>query len=392
MKNNVYVLLFSIIVFAISVIGCASNAVGPIDTTSPADQAGIDTSHASGADINSTPVNGADINTSPTSGAGINFSTGEIAWFWESGSATLESHGDGLVAAHPSLPIQSKVLITNPNNGKEVEVIIIGRSPASASSIANLSPDVWRFLELKSKDEILLRIIPANTGGVVGNFNQMGKATQELQEHGLVATHPSLPINSKARVVNVVSGKEVEVTIISRIPASANRIADLSSDVWRLLDLKPNDEVQLYIPARTRPSPISGTEPNQQQPDIEEALKNAARELVKDVPQHYRIAIIFITTPNKDITDFITGELEHIWTNAQYVIIDRSELRRVREELKFQLSGEVDDKSAVSIGIYAGADFVVTGRLDGEGTHRRLRLRLIDTQTAHVISFTSVRM
>jgi hypothetical protein len=56
------------------------------------------------------------------------------------------------------------------------------------------------------------------------------------------------------------------------------------------------------------------------------------------------------------------------------------------------LSGEVDDATAVSIGKFAGADIIVTGRVDGEGNLQRLRLRALDTQTAQVVGVASERL
>jgi hypothetical protein len=53
------------------------------------------------------------------------------------------------------------------------------------------------------------------------------------------------------------------------------------------------------------------------------------------------------------------------------------------------MSGEIDDETAVSIGKFAGADIIVTGKIDGEGSLRRLRLRALDTQTAQVVGAAS---
>jgi hypothetical protein len=128
-----------------------------------------------------------------------------------------------------------------------------------------------------------------------------------------------------------------------------------------------------------------------QETGVEGALARAAQETLKNVQQRSKIAIVYITAPDRSTTDFIAGELEYIWVNARYIIIDRSQLDRLRREQEFQLSGEVDDETAVSIGKIVGADIIVTGRVDGEGNLRRLRLRAIDTQTAQVIGAASER-
>jgi len=125
---------------------------------------------------------------------------------------------------------------------------------------------------------------------------------------------------------------------------------------------------------------------------IEDALERAATQAVKNIPQKAKIAIVYITGIDRNTTDYITGELEHIWQSKGYSIVDRSQLNMIRKEQKFQLSGEVDDATAVSIGKFAGAKAIVTGRIDGEGNLRRLRLRILDTQTADVIGTASERL
>ena len=124
-------------------------------------------------------------------------------------------------------------------------------------------------------------------------------------------------------------------------------------------------------------------------PGIEGALERAADQSLMNVPPRSRIAIVFITAEDRNTTDYIAGELEFMWVNSGYIITDRSELDRLRREQNFQLSGEVDDETAVSIGRFAGADIIVTGRVDGEGSLRRLRLRVINTQTAQVVGVAS---
>jgi hypothetical protein len=125
---------------------------------------------------------------------------------------------------------------------------------------------------------------------------------------------------------------------------------------------------------------------------IEGALERAAEQTMQNVPRRSRIAIVYITALDRSTTDYITGELEFIWVNAGYIITDRSQLDRLRQEQNFQLSGEIDDATAVSIGKFAGADIIVTGRVDGEGNLQRLRLRALDTQTAQVVGVASERL
>jgi len=92
------------------------------------------------------------------------------------------------------------------------------------------------------------------------SFRQFGVATQEMQDIGLCAAHSTLPIGSKAKVINEATGKDVEVTIIRRMPQSSGRILDLSSAAAGVIGLPSGGRVivetqeQSYpvIPPRSR--------------------------------------------------------------------------------------------------------------------------------------------
>jgi hypothetical protein len=87
----------------------------------------------------------------------------------------------------------------------------------------------------------------------IGNFTQRGKATQELKTDGLSIAHPSLPLNSKATLTNTKTGKSIEVTVASRVPASSSRIADLSSGAWQELGLDSDNEITISTTPPPRP-------------------------------------------------------------------------------------------------------------------------------------------
>jgi len=125
---------------------------------------------------------------------------------------------------------------------------------------------------------------------------------------------------------------------------------------------------------------------------VEGALKRAAEEVSEKFTTRSRIAIVYITAEDRSQTDFIAGELEHILRRQGFVIIDRSELDRIRAEQRFGTSGEVDDSTAARIGNIAGASVVITGRVDGEGNLRRLRLRALETASGQVVGTASERL
>jgi hypothetical protein len=97
------------------------------------------------------------------------------------------------------------------------------------------------------------------------------------------------------------------------------------------------------------------------------------------------MAIVYVTSKDEDVTEYIANELEFIMVGRGLVLIDRSQLDRIRQEQNLQLSGEIDDAQAVSIGKMSGAEIIITGAVTGTGDLRRLRLRALSTETAQVV-------
>jgi curli biogenesis system outer membrane secretion channel CsgG len=125
---------------------------------------------------------------------------------------------------------------------------------------------------------------------------------------------------------------------------------------------------------------------------IEGSLAKAAEVIMSSIQPSSRIAIVYVASNNIDITEFIANELEFIMVNEGFTVIDRSQLDRIRQEQNFQLSGEIDDETAVSIGKIVGANIIITGSVTGTDSTRRLRLRALNTQTAQVMAVASERL
>ena len=124
---------------------------------------------------------------------------------------------------------------------------------------------------------------------------------------------------------------------------------------------------------------------------IERASEMAIELLASRLRRESTVAIVQITALNTAQRDFLSGETE-VWLRRHgYSVVDRSQLDRIRNEQGFQLSGEVDDRTVVSIGRFSGADYIITGRVDGTDALRRLRMRVLDTRTAEVVGVASVR-
>ncbi|MDR2186025.1 MAG: CsgG/HfaB family protein [Treponema sp.] len=123
---------------------------------------------------------------------------------------------------------------------------------------------------------------------------------------------------------------------------------------------------------------------------IETALYRAGETLINNLPEDTTIAILSVSSQEREMSEFVIDELAYVLVNAgNYKIVDRRSLEAIREERDFQLSAEVDDESAVSIGKLLGANVVITGSISGSDSMRRLRLKALDVQTAQIVAMAS---
>jgi curli biogenesis system outer membrane secretion channel CsgG len=120
---------------------------------------------------------------------------------------------------------------------------------------------------------------------------------------------------------------------------------------------------------------------------IEGAVNRASETLIYDLPRNSTVAILYIDSRNRELGAFAMDELEfQMVVSRKFRMVDRQTLDTVREEQNFQLSGEVSDASAVSIGNMLGASIVITGSITGSGNTQRLTIKALDVKTAQIVS------
>jgi curli biogenesis system outer membrane secretion channel CsgG len=155
---------------------------------------------------------------------------------------------------------------------------------------------------------------------------------------------------------------------------------------WRVLDT----QTALVVGVASIPYHGNISHKNSQT-GLENAMIEAIKQATPNVTKQSRIAIVQIIASDSNHREFVANETENILVNSGFRVTDRAQLDKIRAEQGFQRSGEVDDRTAVDIGKFAGAGYIITGRIDGAGSLRRLRLRFLDTQTAEVVGSASVR-
>ena len=113
-----------------------------------------------------------------------------------------------------------------------------------------------------------------------------------------------------------------------------------------------------------------------------EAIEQSAQKIGEELPPKSRVAIIAFESPNDNLSDYIMDELTGALVGRGMEVADRRNLDFVYRELKFQMSGDVNDQTAQSIGKFLGAQLVITGQLTSQGKNYRYRTSAINIEKA----------
>jgi hypothetical protein len=119
--------------------------------------------------------------------------------------------------------------------------------------------------------------------------------------------------------------------------------------------------------------------------DLDAAIREAAARMGENLPEGTKVALVSVASSSVQFSGYVISRLEAALVNdKKLVVVDRANLDKVREEQGFQLSGEVDDSSAKSIGKLLGAGAIVTGGFTNLGDVYSLTFKAINIETATV--------
>ena len=124
---------------------------------------------------------------------------------------------------------------------------------------------------------------------------------------------------------------------------------------------------------------------------IDTALKNSTSYLNGRIMAGSKVIVLNFTSNWPQLSEYIIEELiGYIVNEGKLTVVDRNNLEMIRQELNFQLSGEVSDETAQSIGHMLGAQTIISGSITPIGSAYRLRIRAISVETAHILGMQNV--
>jgi TolB-like protein len=130
----------------------------------------------------------------------------------------------------------------------------------------------------------------------------------------------------------------------------------------------------------------SAVKVNPDEVSLNTAIRDAAARMETRLDRGTKVALINFTSPSQAFSEYVLDELSSVLVNnGHLVVVDRANLDKIRQELGFNMSGEVSDASMQEIGQMLGAQAIVTGSLTSVGNLRRVMFKTIITETAAVV-------
>jgi len=117
----------------------------------------------------------------------------------------------------------------------------------------------------------------------------------------------------------------------------------------------------------------------------DKAVKNALDTLYSKLPAGSNIMIVKTNSTERNLIEYVVNQMtKNVVQEGKLKVVDRSNQALIDAELKYQLSGNVDDNSMVSIGHQLGVQYIVICWISGAKSLRRLNQKVLDVKTAQI--------
>jgi hypothetical protein len=119
--------------------------------------------------------------------------------------------------------------------------------------------------------------------------------------------------------------------------------------------------------------------------ELDAAIRETSNYLNRQLSRGNKLMILNVQSEFPALSEYIIDELIANTVNDRvFSVVDRQQLNTIRAELDFQMSGEVDDETAQSLGRMAGAQVIISGAVSRIGDLYRLRVRALNVQSAQI--------
>ena len=156
----------------------------------------------------------------------------------------------------------------------------------------------------------------------------------------------------------------------------------------------PEKKVALVPPGLTPEKPVVSAVPAEEKTrDFEKKLEKAYTIKTDETGKARLVVYDFDSTQNLNVVALILTEAlrEELYLLGNFTLVNRENITNILQELQLQQSGLVDEKQAVQMGKWLGANETVTGKLGVLGNTLVLSAKRIDIKTLGILGLGSLR-
>jgi TolB-like protein len=118
---------------------------------------------------------------------------------------------------------------------------------------------------------------------------------------------------------------------------------------------------------------------------LNRAIDAAARELAAKLEPRSIVAVVSFDSESENMAAYVIDEMTRSLVQTEiFTVVERKNIDLARQELNFQMSGEVSDETFQGIGKMLGAETIITGSMRRVGRVYRLRIWSIDVSTVRI--------
>jgi hypothetical protein len=126
---------------------------------------------------------------------------------------------------------------------------------------------------------------------------------------------------------------------------------------------------------------------------LDRAVTEAAAELNSRLHPGSAVAMVNFNSGSEKMTVFVMEEVHRLLVQAGVLtVVERRQIDLVREELNFQMSGEVSDETFQGIGHMIGVENIITGSIERIGRVYRFRVWAVDVDSAQITASYSTNV
>ncbi|MDR2444676.1 MAG: hypothetical protein LBD44_01895 [Spirochaetaceae bacterium] len=129
-------------------------------------------------------------------------------------------------------------------------------------------------------------------------------------------------------------------------------------------------------------------------PSIETSVRNSFDRATKSLKKKQKVAVINVDADNISEGDYVLEELTYLTVHSSkgFQVIDRRTVDAFRASNGIGIPSYNNDYILMLIGQLIGADIILTGRLDGVGELRRLRVKALEVKSGRLLGNSSERV